>query len=177
MAKICTPLMARPFHLQLDGKRASRTLGRSAESEAHLLNLPDSLVRRIGTNLPAEAIEANSLQRVEINAFETARVDHVVLRIRARTVEGSDTAVAAEVMDRSPCAKLVRRKSFLSLHETESIWRYHMVEVTLTPADRAIAFAHPRKLGANLELDPTTMTRTSIRFHFAGACHGSSLTV
>ena len=48
-------------------------------------------------------------------------------------------------------------------------------EVTLTPAYRAIAFAHPRKIGANLELDLTAMARTSIGLHFASGCHTSTL--
>ena len=115
------------------------------------LNLPDSRVRRIGTSLPAEAIEANSLQGVQIDAFKTACIDHVVRRVGARAVEGSDTAVATEVMERTTRAELICRESFLSLQETESIWRYHVMEVALTLADRAIAFAHSRKLGSNLE--------------------------
>jgi hypothetical protein len=145
--------------------------------QVSLLNLPDSRVRRIGTSLPAEAIEANSLQGVQIDAFETARVDHVVRGVGARTVEGSNTAVATEVVECTTRAELIRRKGFVSLHEMESIWRYHVMEVALTLADRAIAFAHPRKLGSNLELDATAMARTSIGLHFAGGCHASSLAV
>jgi hypothetical protein len=170
--------LVRPLsNARLDGKHASGTLGISAESEVSLLNLPDSLVRRIGTSLPVEAIEANSLQGFQIDAFETACVDHVVRGVGARTVEGRNTAVATEVMERTTRAELIRRKGFLSLNEMESIWRYHVMEVTLTLADRAIAFAHARKLGSNLELDPTAMARPSIGLHLAGGCHASSQAV
>jgi hypothetical protein len=139
------------------------------------LDLPDSRVGRVRTSLPAEAIEANSLQGVQIDAFETARVDHVVRGVGARTVEGSNTAVATEVVERTPRAELIRRKGFLSLHELESIWRYHVMEIALALADRAIAFTHPRKLGSDLELDATAVTRTSIGLHFPDRCHASRL--
>jgi hypothetical protein len=138
-----------------------------------MLNLPDSRVRRIRTDVPAEAIEANPLQGVEIDAFETACVYHVVRRIRARAVEGSDTAMATEVMESAPHAELIGRNVLLSSDETESIWRYHVVEVTLPTADRAIAFAYPSKLGSNFELHPATMARTSIGFHSAFRHHVS----
>lgn len=112
-----------------------------------MLNLPDSRVRRLGTTLPAETIEANSLQGVEIDILQTTCVHHVVRRIGAWTVEGSDTAMATEVMERTPCPELIRRKVLLSSDEAEAIWRYHVMEVTLPTADRAIAFAYPGKLG------------------------------
>jgi hypothetical protein len=159
----------------LDSQRSSSGSGSSVEGEDSPLNFPDSRVRRIGTNLPAEAIEANALQGVQIDALETARVDHVVLGVGTRTVEGGDTAVATEVMECTTRAELIRRKGFFSLHEMESISRYHVMKVAPTLADRAIAFAHPRKLGSNLELDTTAMARTSIGLHFAGGCHASPL--
>jgi hypothetical protein len=132
-------------------------LTREVQSFIASLDVPDSRVWCIGTNLPTEAIEANALQGVQINAFEAPRVDHVVLGLRARTVEGGDAAVAAEVVYRTPSTELICRQGVLSLQETESIRRDHVVEIALTPADRAIALAHPRKLGSDLELDPTTM--------------------
>ena len=126
-----------------------------ATSQLHLTPYPR--VRRIRTNLPVEAIELHSFQPVQINALETARLNHVVLGLRARTIEGCDPAVATEVMECSARTELIRCKSLLSLDETESIGRDHVVKVALTPADRAIAFADSCELGSNLELDPTTM--------------------
>jgi hypothetical protein len=79
--------------------------------------------------------------------------------------------MSTEVMERTPCAELIRRKVLLSLEETESIWRYHVVEVTLPTADRAIAFTYPRELGSNLELDVATVARSSIGFHFGVRRH------
>ncbi len=93
-----TALVARPFDLELDGKHADSGSGGSVEGDTNPLDLPDSRVWCIGTNLPAEAIEANALQGVQINTFEAPYVDHVVLGLRARTEEGGDAAIAAEVV-------------------------------------------------------------------------------
>lgn len=78
--------------------------------------------------------------------------------------------MVTEVMERTPCTELIRRKALLSLNETESIWRHHVVEITLPTTDRAIAFAYPRQLGSNFELNPAAMARPSISFHDA-LCH------
>jgi hypothetical protein len=75
------------------------------------------------------------------------------------------------MMERTPSAELIRRKVVLTLNETESIWRDHVVKVALTSADRAITFAYPRELRSNLELDAATVARSSIGFHFAVLCH------
>ncbi len=118
------------------------TVDSPAESEARLLKLPDSRVRRIGTNLPAETIEGNSLDEIKIDALKTAGVDHVVGGIRSRTIEGSNAAVAAEVVKRALGAELIRRKISLPFDEAEPIRGDHVVKVALTPSDRTIAFAH-----------------------------------
>ncbi|HYY26201.1 MAG TPA: hypothetical protein VE689_11945 [Candidatus Udaeobacter sp.] len=79
--------------------------------------------------------------------------------------------MTTEVMERTPSAELIRRKVVLTLNETESIWRDHVVKVALTSADRAITFAYPRELGSNLELNATTVARSSIGSHFGFRCH------
>jgi len=120
-------------------------------------------------------VEANKFQGVQVDAFETACIDHVVLGVGARAVEGRDTAVAAKVMKRAVVTELIRRQGVLHFHKTESIRRYHVMEVSLAPADRAIAFAHARKVGSDFELDPTAMAGASIGFHFAASSHASLL--
>ena len=159
---------------RLDGKRASRTVDSPAESEARLLNLPDSRVRRIGTNLPAETIEGNPLDGIKIDALKTAGGDHVVGGIRSRTIEGSNAAVAAKVVKRAPGAELIRSKISLPFDEAEPIRGDHVVEVALAPADGTVAFADAGELGSNLELDPSAVAGASIELHFGVCEHRSS---
>lgn len=67
--------------------------------------------------LPTLAIEENPLDGVEIDAVEAASVDHVVVGIRARTIEGGNATVATEVVKRAFGAELIRRKISLALDE------------------------------------------------------------
>jgi hypothetical protein len=61
-------------------------------------------------------------------------------------------------MECSSGTELVRRKGVLALEKAESIGRNHVMEVTLTAADRAVAFANPVKVRSNLELDAAAVT-------------------
>jgi hypothetical protein len=79
--------------------------------------------------------------------------------------------MTTEMMERTPSAELIGRKIVLTLNETESIRRDHVVKIALTSADRAIAFTYPRELGSNLELDAATVARSSIGSHFGFRCH------
>jgi hypothetical protein len=71
------------------------------------------------------------------------------------------------VMTSTPGTELIRREGVFALEQTESIGRYHVVEVPLTPADRAVALAYARKVRTDLKPDATAMTRTLIGLHFA----------
>jgi hypothetical protein len=77
------------------------------------------------------------------------------------------------MMKRSARTELIGRKSLVSLDETKSIWRDHVVKVTLTPADRAVAFADPRELGSNLEPLPTREWNAKSSREFAQNLRGS----
>ena len=100
-----------------------------------LLKPPNPSIRRIGMALPAETIETYSLQSVKVDAFQTARIDHVIFGVCARTIEGSDAAMTTEVVERASGSEPVRRQNILSADKTESIWRDHVMEVSLTLAD------------------------------------------
>jgi hypothetical protein len=139
------------------------------------LNVPNSRVRRIETNLPTQAIEANSLQGVEIDAFETARVNHVVRRVRARTIEGSDAAVAAEVVKCALGAELIRRKIGLPLDEAEPVRGDHVMEIAFAPTDGAVTLAETGKLGSNLKTDASAVARALVGLHLADGSHDSLL--
>jgi len=166
---------AKPYNTgnQLTSLALMSDVAISTDGSLRRLSLPDSRIWRIGTNLPAEPIEANSLQGLQINALEATRVDHIVRGVSARTIKRRHAAVAAEVMECPTGAELIRRQGLISLNETKSIWRYHVMEVTLAPANRAIAFAHPRQLGANLELNPAAMAGASIGLHILRGRHAS----
>ena len=120
---------------------------------ASLRGFPDARVRSVGAEVPALTIEGDSLHGVKINAVKTAGVDHVIGRICSRTIEGSDAAVAAEMVQRALGAELIRRKISLLLDEAELIRGDHVVKVALAPADRAIALADAGKLGSNFKAD------------------------
>ena len=72
--------------------------------------LPDACVRGVGAQFPALPIEGNPLDGIKIDAVKAAGVDHVIGGIRSRTIEGSNAAVAAEVVKRALGAELIRRK-------------------------------------------------------------------
>jgi len=86
-------------------------------------------------------------------------------------IEGSNAAVAAEVVQRALRAELIRRKISLPLDEAEPIRSDHVVEVALAPTDRTIAFTHAGKLGSNLETDASAVTGALVGFHLAGGSH------
>jgi len=121
-------------------------------------DFPNPRVWRIRATFPASPIEPNPLQRIEIDVLETSCVDHVILGVRARTVERRYAAEAAEVVERPSSTKLVRRKSVLALEKVESIGRYHVMKVPLATADRAIAFANLAQVRSNLEPDAAAVT-------------------
>ena len=89
----------------------------------------------------------------------------------------NNAAKAAEVMQRALRAELVRRQRVLPLQKTKSIRRHHVVEVSLTPADRAIALAHTGKVCPDFELDLTAMAGPSVSFQFAFGGHPLLLVV
>ena len=122
-----------------------------------LRRFPDARVRGVRAHLPALPIEGNPLDRIKIDVFKTAGVDHVIGGIRSRTIERSDAAVAAEVVKRALGAELIRRKISLPLDEMDPIRSDHVVEVALAPADGAVAFTHAGKLSANLEPNPSAV--------------------
>lgn len=126
--------------------------------DTKLGGLPDPFVGGIRTRLPAQPIEGNAFQGIEINVLEAARIDHVVRRVSSRTVKGRDTAVATEVMESTLGPELIRGEVRFSLDEAELIRGDHVVQVTPAPADRAIAFADTCKLGSNLELNTSAVT-------------------
>jgi hypothetical protein len=73
--------------------------------------------------------------------------------------------MATELVQRALRAELIRREIVLALNEAESVGRDHVVKVTFTLADRAIAFTYPRELGSDLKLDATAVARASIGFY------------
>ena len=79
--------------------------------------------------------------------------------------------MAAEVMKRALDAELIRREVVLALNQAESVGRDHVVKVAFTPADRAIALAHPRELGSNLKLHAATVAGAVIDFHLGVSRH------
>ena len=83
--------------------------------------IPDSLVRCVGSAFPVLPIESNSLQGILIDSFETPCVNHIVCGIRPRAIERRYAADAAEVMKRPSGTELVGHKGVLSPEETESI--------------------------------------------------------
>lgn len=129
---------------------------------ASLRGLPDARVRGVGAQLPALPIEGNPLDGIKIDAVKTTGVDHVIGGIRSRTIERSNAAVAAEVVQRALGAELIRREISLPLDKAEPIRGDHVVEVALAPANRAIAFTHAAKLGSNFKTDASAVTRALI---------------
>jgi hypothetical protein len=148
-------------------------LGGFTGSEGGLRGLPDARVWGVGAQLPVLPIEGNPLDGIEIDAFKTAGVDHVIGGIRSRTIEGSDAAVAAEVVQRAIGAELIRRKISLPLDEAEPIRRDHVMEIALATADGAVALADAGELGSNLELNPSAVAGALLGFHPADGSHAS----
>ena len=69
------------------------------------------------------------------------------------------------------------RKDLLALEKAESIGRHHVVKIAFAAADRAIAFADPGEVRANLELNAAAVARTAIGTHCVGGGHGPPLSV
>ena len=126
-------------------------------SENGLRGSPDARVRSVRAQIPAFPIEANPLERVKVDAFKTAGVDHVVGGVRSRTIESSNAAVAAEVVKRAVGAELIRRKISVPLDEAEVIRGDHVVEIALSPTDGAVTLADTGELGSSLKTDASAM--------------------
>ena len=79
------------------------------------------------------------------------------LRVRSRTIESSNAAVAAEVVKRAVGAELIRRKISVPLDEAEVIRGDHVVEIALSPTDGAVTLADTGELGSSLKTDASAM--------------------
>ena len=66
-----------------------------------LRRFPDARVGGVGAQLPVLPVEGHPLDGIKIDAVKAAGVDHVIGGIRSRTIERGDTAVAAEVVQRT----------------------------------------------------------------------------
>jgi len=87
-----------------------KSLDELALFPSSLRRIPDARVWGVRAQFPACAVEGNSFDGIKIDAVKTAGVDHVIGGIRSRTIEGSNAAVAAEVVQRALGAELIRRK-------------------------------------------------------------------
>src|SRR5262245_5762098 len=95
---------------QATGWTASCSEGALHWRPEQLRELPDARVRGVRPQLPALPIEGDTLDEIQVDAFETTGVDHVVGGIRSRTIEGGNAAVTAELVKRALGAELIRRK-------------------------------------------------------------------
>ena len=80
------------------------------QDHSSLRRFPDARVRGVEAQFPALPVEGNPLDGIEIDAVKATGVDHVIGGIRSRTIERSNAAVAAEVVQRALGAELIRRK-------------------------------------------------------------------
>jgi len=119
---------------------------------------PDACIRGVGTRFPALSVEFFYLEVREVDAFEAAKVDHVLRGVGSWSVERRHAAVAAEEMTRDAGSELIGRKIFATEKHTKSFRSNEMMQVSLLTADRAVALARTRKIGGDLESDSAAVT-------------------
>src|SRR5206468_5804023 len=122
--------------------------------------------------------EAARLHCRRIVLVKAARVDAVVLGVRARLVEGVDAAMPAKGVFRYARAKGVGRHLVSAAQDFEALVRDGQMQDALLCADRAVAFPDHgvRQIDLDAEPHPPAMTASFICLEHRPLRHATALT-